>query len=428
MTTPSSSSDQHDLPPCCERELHENRQYNETVAILRQHDRVALAERRRRNLLPENSLSFGTGCRCCYDPQLDGGDYDALIQARKMKKIGTKMESTNNLMDLYENDPRDGAHSNNHHDDDDDDDDSDSDSEFDYLLDEFELSSNITSGNSSNAQNVYELSEMEYQRRLELELSILENEGIQQHGYGVHRQMNPKRVLKAAGFGYDRNASIPPPTAVVLHLYNPLSSASAKMDLILEDISSNYRGTKFLRSHGPLTLLLDPTMSQKHLCLSSSTKPIQEKHMPCLIAIKDGCIVNVAPLYSGFVTGEVGKTDQDDDIFVNDHAVEEWLDRSGSLISNPPKYEMLCRIRPEEESLLFLQQQQLEKGMKTMQINGPPGGNMFCGYIKEEEEKEQQYDCGVAGCRRRHFYHKHVGVASEAQDGLVVSQNEILSS
>jgi hypothetical protein len=39
-------------------------------------------ERRRRHLV--SNLTWGDGCRCCYDPNSDGGEYRALIEARKI--------------------------------------------------------------------------------------------------------------------------------------------------------------------------------------------------------------------------------------------------------------------------------------------------------------------------------------------------------
>ena len=79
-----------------------------------------------------------------------------------------------------------------------------------------------------------------------------------QHGFGVHRQFHPQRVLHAAGLGLEGNqfltgtAAIPP--AAVIHL-NEDTVLSASLDLCLEDLALNsYRGTKFLRSYGSSTM------------------------------------------------------------------------------------------------------------------------------------------------------------------------------
>ena len=46
---------------------------------------------------------------------------------------------------------------------------------------------------------------------------------------------------------------------------------------------------------------------------------------------------------------------------------------------------------------------------------------------REEDLEEERYDCGVAGCNKG-FFHEHVGVKTEAQDGLLVSESQVASS
>lgn len=74
---------------------------------------------------------------------------------------------------------------------------------------------------------------------------MLQQEVAIQHGYGVHHQMQPNQVLRAAGLG-----GTTPPPAVVLHLVDPDSMASASLDVCLEKLALTFRGTKFLRSGG----------------------------------------------------------------------------------------------------------------------------------------------------------------------------------
>ena len=50
---------------------------------LDRHDITALAERRRRHLV--TTLDSFTGCRCCFDPNSDGGEYAALIELREKR-------------------------------------------------------------------------------------------------------------------------------------------------------------------------------------------------------------------------------------------------------------------------------------------------------------------------------------------------------
>ncbi len=150
---------------------------------------------------------------------------------------------------------------------------SDTDSEFDYLLDD----------DLPEDSGIYE---MEQRRLAQLELAALQQEVAIQHGYGVHRQMHPNRVLKAAGLG-----GTTPPPAVVLHLVDPDSMASATLDLCLEDLARTYKGTKFLRSGGRSVLLMDSEMARKSLPRLSP-----DSDMPALVAIRDGVVFRYASL------------------------------------------------------------------------------------------------------------------------------------
>ena len=98
-------------------------------AILCQHDRIALSERRRRNVIPD--LSFGSGCRCYYDTN-DGGEYTALIELRKSMEQG-KQTNGNDEIDYS---GRDEENNDDKKSNQDNDDGSSDDSDFDYLLDE----------------------------------------------------------------------------------------------------------------------------------------------------------------------------------------------------------------------------------------------------------------------------------------------------
>ena len=53
-------------------------------STLHHHDHIALAERRRQNIV--STLSFGEGCRCCNDTN-DGGKYRALIELRASRQM-----------------------------------------------------------------------------------------------------------------------------------------------------------------------------------------------------------------------------------------------------------------------------------------------------------------------------------------------------
>ena len=75
-----------------------------------------MAERRRRHMV--GNLTWGIGCRCCYDPNSDGGEYRALVEARdRLRKDKEEAEEEEEEEEVEEEDE-------------------DSDDEFDYLLDE----------------------------------------------------------------------------------------------------------------------------------------------------------------------------------------------------------------------------------------------------------------------------------------------------
>jgi hypothetical protein len=349
------------LDECCQREEESNRKGNALRRTLQRYDVVAEKERRRRQLV--NTTNF-SGCRCCYDPNSDGGEYLALIElrtSRKQKEEDAEETEHEAMEEKKKDDTVDVA--------------SDpSDDEFDYLLDE-ELP-----GQGE------ELKALEDLRRAELEMSIFSREVALSHGYGTHRQMHPTRVLKAAGLA---PGTRDPSPAVVLHLVDPDSIASASLDLYLEELAQKEaKGTKFLRSGGRSTLLMDAELATKVL---PRLKP--EKDMPAMVAIRDGVATNVCPRLQGL-------TDRDGQIVPR--AVYEWLDRCGVLLEHPPLLEAVCRIQPEEEALMDC-------------LTSP----------KPTPPEEPRFDCGVHECCKT-FPHEHIGIQNEQQDGLVISEADVV--
>lgn len=268
------------------------------------------------------------------------------------------------------------------------DDDSDDD-EFDYLLDE-----DLSGGEDDT------LKQLEEARRAELEYQLLMRQAAGYHGYGVSRQIHPTRVLKMAGLGRSTaaaNSGRAPPPAVVLHLVDPDSVASASLDYYLEtELAKEHAGTMFLRSGGRSTLLMDPLAQQS--LPSYVTEP--ERDLPALIAIRDGVVVNACPKLQGLTTTSNSNTR---DAEVEPSAVKQWLDRCGVLLTNPPPVESVCFISPEEDALLDY--------MSTQQ---------------PQPVREARYDCGLEGCHKT-FKHEHVGIQTSTQSGLVVPEEEIVS-
>jgi hypothetical protein len=309
-----------------------------------------LAERRKRHVLP--NLFWGDGCRCCYDPNSDGGEYRTLMELRQEQK---------NKGDDEEEPPK-GEDSDREEQD-------DSDDEFDYLLDD-----DLPDDDGL-------IKEAEDRRRAELEFQLLVQASAFQHGYGTHRQMHPARVLKAAGLA---NAKLPP-HAVVMHLFDADSYASAKLDLALEDMARTYRGTKFIRAEGRSTLLLDADLAKQVL---PRLQP--DKDMPTLVAVRDGVVVATCPNLQGLA--------QDD--YVSSGAVRDWLDKASVLVEPTPGFDDVCGIRPEEEALM---------------------DNMIAAKLRQGE----RFNCGVPLCQKT-FPHEHVGIQNEEQSGRILSEEEIL--
>lgn len=347
------------------------------TSTLRRHDVAAQAERRRRNLVKTPEFE---GCRCCYDPNGDGGEYHALMEYKASQQQRQEGLGGGNDEAAVDHHPSIDEKESRQVSKDSDDEDNGSDDEFDYLLDE-DLSGGIDT-----------IRELEEKRRAELEYEFFMRQVAAQHGYGVHRQLHPTRVLKAAGL-LDAGPSgrIPPP-AVVLHLVDPDSMGSASLDYFLETtLAATNPGTVFLRSGGRSTLLMDPSVAPK--CLQSNVLD-PDRDIPALLAIRDGIVVNTCPHLRGL-------TSQNDDR-IDPYAVRQWLENSGVLLNQPPRLDFLCAIRPEEDALMDY--------MDTHKHATPM--------------EEEFYNCGVEGCNKT-FKHEHVGIQTSEQDGLVVKEDII---
>lgn len=387
---PTQASEDFDptLDSCCQREIESNRKQNAVEAALRVHDRVAKAEDSRRHQQtlssnwreynPANLVrgEFGDGCRCCYDPNEDGGEYELLAEARWERTNARPDEPSELDGDGESKDPVGSAS------------DSDSsDDEFDYLLDE----------DLPGAHSEYDNS-----RRAELESLAKRVEVANYHGYGVHRQLHPKRALSAVGYGFDQKRETFRPRGAALHLFDAYSPLSASLDLCLEDLASKHPGTKFVRSIGVSTL----TYAEG----SDSPADWRRGDLPVLLALREGRVVAWS---SGLRDFECGRSE------VDTRAVELWLESAGVLLTDVPPLDLLCRIRPEEEMLLESIRHERSKG------RGFGGMMSQLGLEKEMDiEEDEYYDCGVKGCCKQ-FYHEHVGIQNDMQDGVLVPESEV---
>lgn len=258
---------------------------------------------------------------------------------------------------------------------------SDSGDEFDYLLDEV-------------IESTSDEHDLQAARRAELESMARHFEVLRYHGYGVHRQIHPQRVFSYVGYrNTDRDRYVPP--GAVLHLYDAFSRLSVSLDLCLDDIARRYPGTKFVRALGITSILFAEDCDDSHKWKNAD--------LPMLLAVKGGKIVAISSGLRDFCHSR-----QDEE--VEPRVVEKWLGYAGVLIDDPPPMEAVCRIRPEEEMLL--------ENMRLLQGLGD---------IHDDEENQNLYDCGVDGCNKS-FYHEHVGVKNDAQDGILVSESQVVSS
>jgi hypothetical protein len=319
-----------------------------------------------------NTLSFGSGCRCCYDPSGDGGEYELLAAARKERDNDGKVDQSSSQTaergsDDKVNTPKDES------------DNSDDDDEFDYLLDD-----------DIETETEYDL---QAQRRAELENMARQYEILRYHGFGVHRQMHPQRVFPSVGYGaIDKDRYIP--LGAVVHLYDAFSPLSVSLDFCLEDISSRYPGTKFIRGLGVSSMVFAD---------DGDDVKWKKADLPMLLAIKGGKVVAFSSGLRDFSNGDN----------VEPRMVEQWLDYGGVLIDTPPPVEAVCRIRPEEDMLMENMRQLHGLGKETFE--------------GDKQEKQDRYDCGVEGCIKS-FYHEHVGVKTDAQDGMLVSESQVTSA
>ena len=325
-------------------------------------------------------------CRCSYDPNSDGGEYKALVEfkerKRRLQRNEERVDATKKKIEREESAYERKT--------DVIDDNSDSsDDEFDYLLDE----------DFGEDETVRELEE---KRRAELEYQILMRQVAGFHGYGVHRQLHPNRVLKIAGLGRKmagnkKSSFPPPPSAVVLHLVDAESVASASLDYFIEsELAHQYPGTMFVRSGGRSVLLMNSKLAQKTFP-SNILDP--DKDLPALLAIRDGVVINACPRLFGLAA-------DNGDGEIEPHALQQWLYHSRVLLSETP-IEDVCLIRPEEEVHMdFMHQQQKNTKEETLR-------------------EEEHYNCGVEGCQKS-FKHEHIGIQTQQQSGLMVGEDTIL--
>ncbi len=394
-------------------QIESNRKRNAIESALRAHDRVAKAEKQRLQQLNTNSLfrgmnvsggynsfnlltnlSFGSGCRCCYDPNGDGGEYELLASMKRERQMSAiAAVGVGGAVEDEETGSDNNAGSDN---------DSDSDDEFNYLL-ECDIPATDNYGDADGDRTHGDYDDLQAQRRADLQNMAYHNEVAQYHGYGVHRQMHPGRIFAAAGYGSENNDrdKICPPGSVV-HLYDAHSSLSVSLDICLDNMAMRYGGTKFVRGLGITSILY----------ADGGDNDWKRADLPMLLAIKSGRIVAWSSGLRDFYRDR-SQTE------VEDALVEQWLDRAGVLHTHPPPLDALCKIRPEEDMLLA----------NMRYLNGSGRGGMPRQNNSEEvvDVEDERFDCGLVGCNKS-FYHEHVGVKNDAQAGVLVKESQVVTS
>ena len=77
---------------------------------------------------------------------------------------------------------------------------------------------------------------------------------LQSPAPGMHRQIHPQRVLRAATM---RNLGGQNYSPSVVHLFHAHSKQCAQLDMVLEQLAQKYRGTRFLRADGIAVIQVD---------------------------------------------------------------------------------------------------------------------------------------------------------------------------
>lgn len=405
------------LDACCQRDMEDRAKFGAMQRTLQRFDVVAERERRRKHLVQLSSSSSSSssaphahgavGCRCLYDPQVDGGEYPALTQLRAVLLAKQQQQQqqqqahdgtfqSNNIINAEDEKKSTAERSRDENDEEEED-------EFDYLLDDDDIPGQEGSSNGA-------LLAWQETRMMEMEAMILKQEVEEFHGYGKHRQFHPRRIASVVGLmggsgtpGLPHRAdTTPPPPMVVLHLYDSESMASAWLDVYLEEFAAQSRGTLFVRSHGRGTLF------QPDAAAPLQAQAIKDHtDLPALVLIKQGVVETACTNLRGLLIDSPEQDDKDNHYLqpdVDRDALESWLFRTGALDRRtPPAYETLCRMRPEEEALM-------DSTLRAVQQN---------------KAQEAFYDCGLPGCQKA-FAHEHVGITTSQQDGLVVSADTVL--
>ncbi|CAM9598445.1 unnamed protein product, partial [Phaeothamnion confervicola] len=202
------------------------------------------------------------------------------------------------------------------------------------------------------------------------------------HMESLRRAMEARVRLAALGYGAATELDwreVEPAAAaadvLVCHFYDPDWEAGAQLDLLLERLAAEFRGTRFVR------------------CRAQRDTPLAVRYRVqgggVLLCFRGGSVAATVDATVEFTKGDA----------LEAAAAEQWLRRAGVLVTSPPPLDVLeKRCRGTVSCCLE----------RTVSGWGEPGGG---DNSSSEDDAGNFYECGLAGCRRR-FAHDHVGSAA----------------
>ncbi|CAM9101908.1 unnamed protein product [Choristocarpus tenellus] len=221
--------------------------------------------------------------------------------------------------------------------------------DMDYLLDD---------------QDDPELRRLEQVRLVTMQEQSVRAAMLRTLGYGVHREVSPLQVEKELGGGLEGGG-------LVCHFYHPHFLLGPELDLYLENFSSKYLGTRFIRC------FVQPD--------SESARRIHVQQVPALACYKGGMRMAYTEEMGQFGHGKV----------LEPLAVNRWLEESGVLQTTA------C----DDLDILLGK----EEGISNDRGESRDGSESRDGVGADQwtgRGTREAYDCGLEGCCKP-YAHDH---------------------
>lgn len=203
-----------EMDPCCQREIDENRKYNEVTRILRENDR-STKRLDMKNRAVKSLRSFR--CECCSSSR----DYPILAKLRELEA------SKRHLPVMNEHD---------------------------------DFSKDKTEDSDEDEDDLEFLTPYEIERMNQVKAQIERLEKAKVMGFATHVEDSVEHLVR------DLKATSTP---IVLHLYDPNSMLCGELDLSLENLAPRYMGTKFRRLAYSPYLQENPLLQEYNHVLSN---------------------------------------------------------------------------------------------------------------------------------------------------------------